>query len=725
MPIMVMKRDGTAEPFSTEKLHRWIAYATKRGAEWAVIYDKLIARIPSTVTSSELHQTMIDVCLEQENLTYSRIAARLQYAELRKNMQRHLNVTDRSSFRDIYEAYAEGDVWESTALPPYHPVFEAWYAQLYEQRFEYWQIKQHMDKYSRKIDGDAIETPHLAALGIGLAVWGNRPEAFELALTIVKGQLNLPTPVLNGCRNGDFDTISCCVISAGDTVDSIGVAEHIAYKMTAKKAGIGIELDTRSFGSPVKGGAVKHLGKQPIYATVDKAVKMFTQVSRGGSATVTYKCIDPDIESLLLLKSQRCPENLRLDKLDYSLAYCDAFVEAVQNDWDWFLFDLKQVPKAHEMLLDHKASYDDFETLGIESGAKSLKARYILKLFLQSRMETGRVYCINLSRANEHTPFIDPIHLSNLCQEICLPTKPYVGMFDLYGRTDSQGETAFCSLAAINVAKVEGVAEHMMVADIALRTVDRLIDLAPMMTPSMEYHIRKRRSVGIGITGLAGYLYKLGLDYDGSAASLKAVQYVSAAHYLGLLTTSVALVKEGADACEGVDFNWSPLDTMRNPMEVPEFIKALNELRGKPRRNSVLVAQMPTESSAVFSDATNGLYPVRQRVLNKVSRTGYVQYIAPEGNYKLAWDIPNDILARYYSIVQDFTDQAISADYYVDFSKFADGKASLSQLMREWVIQARLGNKTMYYLNTNDYTGGSIQEQLKAESEEGCESCKL
>lgn len=114
------------------------------------------------------------------------------------------------------------------------------------------------------------------------------------------------------------------------------------------------------------------------------------------------------------------------------------------------------------------------------------------------------------------------------------------------------------------------------------------------------------------------------------------------------------------------------------------------------------------------------MYPVRQKVINKQSRYGNIQYIAPPGSYKLAWDIENNHLADIYSIIQDFTDQAISADYYVDFTKYEGGKVGLKQLMQEWVYQARKGNKTMYYVNSNDDNGGMFSADA-----DGCSTCKL
>lgn len=723
----VIKHDGSVEEFCAGKLNKWAQYATKTGGDWSEIALATYKRLPEVAKASDIHQMMINVCLDKEEISYSRIAARLEQASLRKNMERLLGVGDRNSFKDIYFAMLDKGVWDKGTMPAYNPLWESWYEEIYPNRLEYWQIVQWGDKYAIRKEGVPVETPHIGCMGIGLGLHGDTQDAFDLAKALVEGKVNLPTPALNGIRNGDFDTISCCIITGGDTVDSIGVAEHIAYKMTAKKAGIGIEFDTRSKGSPVKGGVVDHLGKHSIYATLDKAVKMFTQVSRGGSATMTFKCIDPEVESIVMWKTQRVDIETRLDKMDYSFAYNDAFLQAVIGNEDWYLFDLVEAPEVHEAFYVLKSTeYNEVVSQAIDAGKKfkKLKARDLLKSVLIARNETGRVYSINVTRVNEHTPFIDIVRLSNLCQEVTLPTKEYGGMQDLYAE-ESVGETAFCTLAAINVAKVS-FTEYEHIASVALKAVDLMIDKAPMMTGSMKSSIMKRRSAGIGITGLASALYKNGLDYDGSTKSLDFVSLLSEHHYFYLLKASQALSKATGFAVGGIKKDWLPIDTSYNKGYSPTL--DWEALRGKDRKHSVLVAHMPTESSALFCDAPNSLYPIRQAVINKKSRKGVIQYICKEWTKGtlLAWDVDNTTLAKYYSRVQDFSDQAISADYYFDPSKYEDEKKPLSELMKEWVAQAKLGNKTQYYMNTRDYNGGGIQELLGTSvEEEACESCKL
>ena len=672
------KRDGSLVDFDRTKIDRWAEYAARHGVDWEVISNKTIDRLPPKTSSSEVHETMIKVCLDYEDIRYSRVAARLLYAQLRKNMQ-GVGISDRSSFAEIHCRFKDLGLWTEF---DYHPVMEKQYASLYKNSLEYWQVKQWVDKYGLKHNGECIETAHMGALALGHSIFnGDHDKAFSLATAVITGKINLPTPVVNGVRNGDWNTVSCSVIEGGDSIDSIGVADHLAYMQTARKAGIGIKFSTRSINDDVRKGAVKHLGKLPIYATVDKSVKMFTQVTRGGSATVTFDVYDPEVMDIIMVKSQRTPENKRIDKLDYSMAYDDNFLNAVINN-------------------------TEIQTVSITGklGQKHM-ARDILKAFLTVRKETGRLYCINLSTANNHTPFIDKITQSNLCLEIALPTKPFTGMVDLYN-DESEGKMALCTLAAINVMKVNSD-EYESIAYIAVDTLNRLIQKMTMFTPSLQFNLEKRKSLGVGITGLAGYLYNNDLLYSDADA----IEELAERHYFYLLKASQQQASEYGSV-GGIKTDWLPIDT-KSTVKTPTL--DWESLRGKPRANSVLVAHMPTESSAVFSDATNGLYPVRTHVINKQSRKGLVQFIAPPVK-ELAWDLDNMVLAKAYAAVQAYTDQSLSADYYV-----GAGKVSMALMMKEWVAQARLGCKTMYYLNTNDSNGGTFSDV-----EEACEGgCKL
>lgn len=415
----VIKADGTKEQFQSEKLNKWVKYATKVGGNWSSIAIDVYKQLPSIVTTKEIHQTMTNVCANKNDIVYSRVAARLEIARLRKNMERYVGISDQDPLEDIFAAYIKKGIWNKNVIPEFNPVWQEWYDEIKGYCKEYWELKQWGDKYSLKINKEPVETPHVALLASALALHGDNLDAKEMYQRAVIGKLSLPTPALNGMRNGDFDTISCSLIEAKDTTDSILVAQYLAAKMTAKKAGIGIKLSTRSIKDSVRNGITEHLGKHSLYANVSSGVKMFTQITRGGSANIAIECIDPEIENILLWKSQRSAIDIRIDKVDYNMIYNDAFIDAIISKGDWHLFSIKDAPEIYEQFFSKgtAAEYNALVKDAINRGVphKTVKALDIVKWFSIVRQETGRMYAMNASRVNTHTPYTDPVHQSNLC----------------------------------------------------------------------------------------------------------------------------------------------------------------------------------------------------------------------------------------------------------------------------------------------------------------------
>jgi ribonucleoside-diphosphate reductase alpha chain len=235
------------------------------------------------------------------------------------------------------------------------------------------------------------------------------------------------------------------------------------------------------------------------------------------------------------------------------------------------------------------------------------------------------------------------------------------------------------------------------------------------MTDSIREKLLERKSVGIGITGLAGFLYQQGLDYDGSARSLEAVEELCELHYYTLLRASQKIAAESEEFVEGIDTDWLPIDTM-----VSHKLPTMDweSLRGVNRAHSVLVAHMPCESSSLASASENGLYPSRQRVIYKKARRGNVQFISKHFDpsiHRKAWDVD---MVPYYAAIQAYTDQGISADHYLDFTKYESKKVPMESMVSWFINQGVSGCKSAYYHNFSD---GAAENNQSTD----CDSCKL
>ena len=155
---------------------------------------------------------------------------------------------------------------------------------------------------------------------------------------------------------------------------------------------------------------------------------------------------------------------------------------------------------------------------------------------LKERAETGRIYIMNIDHCNTHSSFKDRIYMSNLCQEITLPTDPIQHI-------DGDGEIALCILSAINVGKLNYLEDLEGLCDLAVRALDEIIDHQKYPVKAAEVSTKARRSLGIGYIGLAHYLAKLKLSYNDKQA-WKEVDELTENFQYYLLKASNEIAKE-------------------------------------------------------------------------------------------------------------------------------------------------------------------------------------
>jgi ribonucleoside-diphosphate reductase alpha chain len=354
---------------------------------------------------------------------------------------------------------------------------------------------------------------------------------------------------------------------------------------------------------------------------------------------------------------------------------------------------------------------------------------------------------MNIDHCNEHSSFKDKVNMSNLCQEITLPTTPLEHI-------DGGGEIALCILSAINVGKIKEFDELDNLCDLAVRGLEELIDYQDYPVNAARISTLARRSLGVGYIGLAHYLAKHGYKYDDPEA-WKAVHDLSEAFQFYLLKSSNAIAKEKG-ACEyfprtkyadGI----LPIDTYKR--DIDEFCGSeLNydwdTLRDSIRefglRHSTLSAQMPSESSSVVSNATNGIEPPRAFLSTKKSKKGPLKQIVPQygtfkNNYTLLWDMKdNDGYIKVVAAMQKFFDQAISGNWSYNPENYDNNEVPVSVMAGDFLKTYKYGWKTSYYQNTYDIKSDEPQltEEKKASiedllheiletEEDDCDSCKI
>ena len=378
---------------------------------------------------------------------------------------------------------------------------------------------------------------------------------------------------------------------------------------------------------------------------------------------------------------------------------------------------------------------------------KTIGGQELLLDLLKERAETGRLYIMNIDHCNEHSSFKDKVNMSNLCQEITLPTTPLQHI-------DGEGEIALCILSAVNVGKINKLEELENLCDLAVRGLEELIDYQDYPVEAARISTLARRSLGIGYIGLAHYLAKHGEHYDDPKA-WKLVHDLSESFQYYLLKSSNIVAQEKGkcgyfDRTKYAD-GILPIDTYKR--DIDEFCGTeLNHdweslrvsITTHGLRHSTLSAQMPSESSSVVSNATNGIEPPRAFLSTKKSKKGPLKQIVPQygslkNNYTLLWDMKdNDGYIKVVAAMQKFFDQAISGNWSYNPENYDNNEVPVSVMAGDFLKTYKYGWKTSYYQNTYDQKGvepelteekkESIEDllnQIIQIEEEDCDSCKI
>jgi len=281
--------------------------------------------------------------------------------------------------------------------------------------------------------------------------------------------------------------------------------------------------------------------------------------------------------------------------------------------------------------------------------------------------------------------------------------------------------------------------------------LEELIDYQNYPVVAAEIGTKARRSLGVGYIGLAHYLAKLGFKYDTQEA-WDAIHQLSESFQYFLLKASNEVAKEKG-ACEY--FNRTkysqgilPIDTYKKDVDEVSSVPLQHNwetLRQSIKefglRHSTLTAQMPSESSSVVSNATNGIEPPRGFLSIKKSKKGPLKQIVPQyqtlkNNYTLLWDMPsNRGYINIVAVMQKFFDQAISGNWSYNPENYANNEVPVSVMAQDLLTTYKLGWKTAYYQNTYDNKTDEVKEdkasiddlvkELLEGGEEDCESCKI
>ena len=760
--IKVIKANGEKVDINLDRIHRMVEKACRNlnGVSESLVEMNSGLQFYDGITTQEIQKILVKsasdlISLESPN--YQFVAARLLLFAVQKQVfnTKWKDAEIYPPLKEIVERNVEKGLYTEDLLKDYteeeYKKLNSYLRHSRDYEFTYAGLQQVVDKYliQDRSSNTIFETPQFMYMLIAMTLFRNYDKEIRLSYiqkyynATSQFKINIPTPIMAGVRTPLKQFASCVLVDADDSLDSLFSSDMAIGRYVAQRAGIGINAGRiRGLGAKIRGGEVQHTGVIPFLKKFESTVRCCTQNGvRGGSATVHFPIWHQEIEDIIVLKNNKGTEDNRVRKLDYSIQLSELFYKRFLNNQEITLFSPHNVPDLYDAFgtPEFDELYEKYEN-AYSIPKKKVSARELITDMLKERAETGRIYIMNIDHSNTHSSFLDKVNMSNLCQEITLPTDPI-------DHIDGEGEIALCILSAINVGIVKEE-EMESLCDLAVRGLEELIDFQEYPVKAAEVSTLSRRSLGIGYIGLAHYLAKNKVKYDDPKA-LELVHDLTERFQFYLLSASANIAEEKgacayfdrtkyADGILPIDTYKKSVDELVKPKYNMDWEGLRKRIKENGLRHSTLTAQMPSESSSVVSNATNGIEPPRDYMSVKKSKKGTLKQVVPQytllkNAYTLLWDMPsNEGYINVVAIMQKFFDQAISGNWSYNPELFENNEVPVSVMAKDLLTTYKYGWKTSYYHNTMD---GKVEDVVEIEpavnddpfegGEEDCDACAI
>ena len=613
--MKVIKRNGTAEEVSFDKVLQRIRKAAKGLQVNAdVLSQQVLSQIIDGVHTSELDeltaQVAASLCTNHPDwgVLSSRIAISNHHKQTKDSFSEVVLILANQTMPKTGEkTQIVSD--ELVAIVKAHGTeIDARIEYDRDYLFDYFGFKTLERSYLLKDTSMKImERPQHLWMRVALALWSSDlPRAFETYDLLSTKAFTHATPTLFNAGTPRQQLSSCFLLSMAD--DSIaGIYKTLGDCAAISKyaGGIGLHVhNVRARGSLIRGTNGQSNGLVPMLRVFNNTARYVDQGGgkRNGSFAVYLEPWHADVEDFLKMKLNTGSEEERARDLFYALWIPDLFMERVETDGQWTLFCPNEAPGLAEVWGEKfNELYTRYEREG--RGRKQVSAQKLWFSMLDSQMETGTPYILFKDACNRKSnqQNLGTIKSSNLCTEIIEYSSPT--------------ETAVCNLASLAlpafvVKDAAGKPAYdyqalMKATRVAIRNLNRVININYYPTPETERSNKRHRPVGLGVQGLADVFAMLKLAWDDTAAE-EVNQLIFEYMYYAAVDESAALAEvegayetfAGSPASEGrlqPDlWNITPITETRGTLDWA----GLRARAARGIRNSLLIAPMPTASTS-------------------------------------------------------------------------------------------------------------------------------
>lgn len=752
--ISVKKRNGVVEKYDAEKINKVVRWATE-GLSGVSDNDILMtARINfyDGIPTRDIHESVIrstEDLISAEHPNYSIAAARLAVIALRKDVwggNRPPRLIDHIKKCVDLGVYTS-DLLDLYSADEINKIDQMIDHSLDEKMFDFNGMNQmlKMVLVQNRVTKEIFETPQFAYMCIGMVHFANYKEPKRLKKikdfywATSQRKLNIPTPMLTRWRTRVKSGASCCLIAVDDTSNSIFSSSHIMANATSDGYGLGFDVGrVRGLGSPVKKGETVHSGIIPYLRVFQSSIKSQQQGgARRGAGTANAPIFHWEIEAIMQLKNVGGTEYNRIRHIDYCISFSKLFYDRYINGENITLFSYHEVPELFETF-----GLPEFDKLYITAEQnpnlkfkKSVSSDDLFNLFVKERIETNRLYLLNIDLANQFTPWTERVGMTNLCCEILQPVKPSQKL------NDPSGEIGTCLLSAINMLNVKSDEEHRRICHLAVEMLDEMIERQEYFDVAAENFTKNRRSLGIGVTNLAGWLASHEMNHDSPEAPNAIDEFMEKQQYY-LMEASVELAKLKGEApywdrskyAQGfskLDLYKKDIDAFITRKPTMDWEHLNEEIRKHGMRNMTLSAQMPCEKSSQIQNSTNGIEPIVGLFQFKDDREGSVAWLAPNIKkygkfYKPAYDCSNRGIIQCAAAITKWLCMGASTNHYYNYGNGNDGKLNTEDVIDDILQSYECGLRTLYYAKTKQVVNADAKiEDGLVEVEVNGEACGL
>ena len=767
--ITIIKRNGRTEPLDITKIQKYTSAAIEGLANVSQSELEVDAQIQfrDGITSEEIQKTLIKTAVDKIDIdapNWTFVASKLFMFNL------YHQVNGFTGYCSLEKYFAKG-VKEGRLLLGLSDMYDLERLEKHivperDMLFNYLGVKTLYDRYLLKdSNGNPIELPQHMFMAIAMFLAQREEDKHEWAIKfynmISQFEVMLATPTLSNARTTRHQLSSCYIGSTPDNIE--GIFDSYQEMAMLSKFGGGIGWDwtgIRSMGSFIDGHKNAAGGTVPfLKITNDIAIAVDQLGTRKGAIAVYMEPWHIDINDFLDLKKNSGEERRRAHDLFPAMWLNDLFMERVQEDAIWTLFDPYDVRELATLYGEEfNKRYKELEE--DESIIKEkLKAKVLWKKILTSYFETGSPFLCFKDNANRANPnkHTGVIRSSNLCTEIFQNTNPNhykikfifengetisyeeeeivkldsglekpakkVTALDSLGgqpiyvveKEKVNGDTAVCNLASVNLSKINSKEDIDRIVPTAVRCLDNVIDLNFYPIEKVKRTNMKSRSIGLGVMGEAQMLAEKGITWGSQEHFDKIDEVMEAVSYNAISSSSDLALEKGSYAeYEGSEWSKGIMPMDHANAEVINLVDRgglfassyeWDELRAKVKkqgiRNGYLMAIAPTSSISILTGTTQAIEPVFKRKWFEENLSGLIPVVVPKlspetwAYYTPAYDLNQTVLIKAAAIRQKWLDQGQSLNIFITLDK-ASGRYLNEIYMLAW----KLGLKSTYYLRS-------------------------